>query len=219
MSPRRLAVYRLGGRVDCAIPLRLRCVYIIKPDENAQTFRRFQFHFNFCVSLPATRPLRASPRRDDSCPPMVRFKNRYLTAEFNWHDGRVDDSLTETGLVGVLRKEMSVNFGDVGGGFFLGSMSLKYWNPVTGLAVVRVGRDIYRQVWASLTLLREINGRAVAVQVTHCGSTLGSSQNAAISRSEIRFDKLLKRGVMPGGERAGAKNTQDASRVIQALQS
>ena len=51
---------------------------------------------------------------------MVRFKNRYLLAEFDWHDGRVDDSMTETALVGVIRKEMALNFGDIGAGAALG---------------------------------------------------------------------------------------------------
>ena len=107
---------------------------------------------------------------------MVRFKNRYLLAEFDWHDGRVDDSMTETALVGVIRKEM----------------------------------------WASMTLLREVKGRSVAVRVRHCASTLRSSQRAAIERMEHRYARVARR--MPGGERSAAKGAADASRAIRALQ-
>ena len=147
---------------------------------------------------------------------MVRFKNRYLLAEFDWHDGRVDDSMTETALVGIIRKEMALNFGDVGAGAALGSTTVKYWNPTAGLAVVRCGRDVYRNVWASMTLLREVKGRYVAVRVRHCASTLRSSQRAAIERTEHRYARVARH--MPGGERYAAKGAADASRAIRALQ-
>mgnify|MGYP001224471313 FL=1 len=149
---------------------------------------------------------------------MVRFKNRYLLCEFNWHDERVDETLTELAVVSVFRNEFALNFGDVGSGAFMGSVNVKYWNPVCGIAVVRVGRDIYRKLWASMTLLREIKGRSVAVRVLHVGSTLRSSQNASIERIESKYEKLTRRGVMPGGARAVSKNKTDAARLIHALQ-
>ena len=126
--------------------------------------------------------------------------------------------MTETAVVGVLRKEMALNFGDVGAGVSLGGTAVKYWNPQTGLAVVRCGRDIHRKVWAAMTLLREVKGRSVAVRVSHCGGTLRSSQRAAIERSEYHYSQLVMRGAMPGGERAAVKSAADASRVIRALQ-
>ena len=147
---------------------------------------------------------------------MVRFKNRYLLAEFDWHDGRVDDSMTETALVGVIRKEVALNFGDIGAGAALGSTAVKYWNPTTGLAVVRCGRDVYRNVWASMTLLREVKGRSVVVRVRHCASTLRSSQRAAVERIEHRYARVARQ--MPRGERFAAKGVADASRAIRALQ-
>lgn len=149
---------------------------------------------------------------------MVRFKNRYLLAEFRWHDARVDDSLTDNVLVGVLRQGLALNFGDVAAGAALGSLSLKYWNAVTGLAVVRCGRDIHREVWATMTLMREVKGRSVVVRVLHNGSTLRSSQRSALARSEEAFARLAARGAMPGGERAATKGAQAAGRAIEALQ-
>ena len=47
---------------------------------------------------------------------MVRFKNRYLLTEWRWHDGRVDESLTESVILGILRQCVAVNFGDIGAG-------------------------------------------------------------------------------------------------------
>ena len=69
--------------------------------------------------------------------------------------------------------------------------ALKYWNPVTGLAVVRCGRDMHREVWAAMTLIRDVKGRSVAVRVLHNGSTLRSSQRAAMEHSEAGLDVLF----------------------------
>jgi ribonuclease P/MRP protein subunit POP5 len=53
---------------------------------------------------------------------MVRFKNRYLLAELRWHDGRVDDTLQDAALLGLLRQGVALNFGDVSAGAALASM-------------------------------------------------------------------------------------------------
>jgi ribonuclease P/MRP protein subunit POP5 len=77
---------------------------------------------------------------------MVRFKNRYLLVEMVWKDGRMDTSLNEAALLPVLRDSMAVNFGDHGLGMALASLSVKYYNPLTGLCVVRCSRDQFKEV-------------------------------------------------------------------------
>ena len=149
---------------------------------------------------------------------MVRFKNRYLLAEFRWHDARVDDSLTENVLVGVLRQGLALNFGDVAAGAALGSLSLKYWNAVTGLAVVRCGRDIHREVWATMTLMREVKGRSVVVRVLHNGSTLRSSSALGAREERGGVRAISGAGRDARGERAATKGAQAAGRAIEALQ-
>ena len=57
------------------------------------------------------------------------LQNRYLLTEWRWHDGRVDESLTESVIVGILRQCVAVNFGDIGAGAALSSVAVKYWNP------------------------------------------------------------------------------------------
>ena len=55
---------------------------------------------------------------------MVRFKNRYLLTEWRWHDGRVDEFLTESVIVGILRQCVAVNFGDIGAG------AVEHWGAI-----------------------------------------------------------------------------------------
>ena len=147
---------------------------------------------------------------------MVRFKNRYLLAELWWHDGRVDDSLNDAVLLGLLRQSVALNFGDVSAGAALSSIALKYWNPVTGLAIVRCGRDLHREVWASMSLMREIKGRSVLVRVLHNGGTLRSSQEAAKAHSSRAYERLVGRGAV--GEKSAVKGAGVAATVIEGLQ-
>lgn len=147
---------------------------------------------------------------------MVRFKNRYLLAELRWHDGRVDDTLSDAMLLGLLRQGVALNFGDVSAGAALASMALKYWNPVTGLAIVRCGRDMHREVWAAMTLMRDVKGRSVAVRVIHNGSTLRSSQQAALEHSASAYRRLVARGAV--GEKSAGKGAGVAASVIEGLQ-
>ena len=93
------------------------------------------------------------------------------------------------------------------------------WNDgfyVEGLAIVRCGRDVHREVWAALTLMRDVKGRSVAVRVLHNGSTLRSSQQAALSHSSDAYKRLVARGGMP--EKGAVKGEGVAAAVIEGMQ-
>ena len=121
---------------------------------------------------------------------MVRFKNRYLLVEFRWHDGRVDATLTDAVVLGAIRQAVAHDFGDVGAGAAAAGLAVKYWSATTSLAVVRCGRDAHRRVWASMTMLRDVKGRAVVARVLHNASTLRSSRAATRSRVEAAFAQV-----------------------------
>ena len=148
---------------------------------------------------------------------MVRFKNRYLLVEFRWHDGRVDATLTDAVVLGAIRQAVAHDFGDVGAGAAAAGLAVKYWSATTSLAVVRCGRDAHRRVWASMTMLRDVKGRAVVARVLHNASTLRSSRAATRSRVEAAFARLVARGGMPGGARAAAAGTEAAKVAIDAM--
>ena len=148
---------------------------------------------------------------------MVRFKNRYLLVEFRWHDGRVDATLTDAVVLGAIRQAVAHDFGDVGAGAAAAGLAVKYWSATTSLAVVRCGRDAHRRVWASMTMLRDVKGRAVVARVLHNASTLRSSRAATRSRVEAAFARLVARGGMPGGASAAAAGREAAKVAIDAM--
>jgi ribonuclease P/MRP protein subunit POP5 len=148
---------------------------------------------------------------------MVRFKNRYLLVEFRWHDGRVDATLTDAVVLGAIRQAVAHDFGDVGAGAAAAGLAVKYWSATTSLAVVRCGRDAHRRVWASMTMLRDVKGRAVVARVLHNASTLRSSRAATRSRVVAAFARLVARGGMPGGASAAAAGTEAAKVAIDAM--
>ena len=96
-------------------------------------------------------------------------------------------------------------------------LAVKYWSATTSLAVVRCGRDAHRRVWASMTMLRDVKGRAVVARVLHNASTLRSSRAATRSRVEAAFARLVARGGMPGGASAAAAGTEAAKVAIDAM--
>ena len=108
----------------------------------------------------------------------------------------MDDSLTENVLVGVLRQAWRSTLG-CRRGRGAGVALAQVLERGDGLAVVRC-EDIHREVWATMTLMREVKGRSVVVRVLHNGSTLRSSQRSALARSEEAFARLAARGAMPG---------------------
>ena len=148
---------------------------------------------------------------------MVRFKNLYLLVEFRWHDGRVDATLTDAVVLGAIRQAVAHDFGDVGAAAAAAGLAVKYWSATTSLAVVRCGRDAHRRVWASMTMLRDVKGRAVVARVLHNASTLRSSRAATRSRVEAAFARLVARGGMPGGASAAAAGTEAAKVAIDAM--
>ena len=78
----------------------------------------------------------------------MRFKNRYLVLELWWKDGRADGGVDEPALLAAFRASLGAHFGAVGLGSALASLAVKYYNPGTGVCVVRCSREEHRQVGA-----------------------------------------------------------------------
>ncbi|GAA6006610.1 hypothetical protein JCM11491_003116 [Sporobolomyces phaffii] len=126
---------------------------------------------------------------------MVRFKHRYLLCELVFPTcGSLDylaseptsttaavPSISESAIIHLLRDSLSVNFGDVGSGEVGGTFSVKYLSPSTSTLILRVSREHYRTLWASLTLLRKVGGHPVVTRVTHVSGTIRKIQHRAIA--------------------------------------
>lgn len=71
----------------------------------------------------------------------MRLKNRYLLLELKWKDGRVDESMQESAIQTAIRDSIGVNFGDYGVALCTGALQVKYYNPLTGMCMLRCARD------------------------------------------------------------------------------
>lgn len=136
---------------------------------------------------------------------MVRFKNRYILYEVIWKDNRADESLNEASLLTVFRDSLATNFGDHGLASSAMSLTVKYYNPVTNLCMLRCGFQEYRQVWCALSMISEINNRRVMLHFLHLGGTLKTCQQATIG-----YNKHLLQD---------AHLTQQQSKLLQQAES
>ena len=142
---------------------------------------------------------------------MVRFKNRYLLTEWRWHDGRVDESLTDSVILGILRQCVAVNFGDAGSGAAHSSVAVKYWNATTGLGVVQGGvvRDD-----AAEGRERTVGDRPGAPQRRHAEELAGGG--AASQPGDVREDGEEGRGAR-GGREEGKLRGGSGDRLAPAV--
>jgi ribonuclease P/MRP protein subunit POP5 len=111
---------------------------------------------------------------------MVRFKCRYLLVEVRWGT-RVPPSLTSTDLFKTLRAAILEQLGELGAAHITSSLQIKYWNGVTGVAIVRVARDFATPLRQCIERVREIaRGSAAALHVLHAAGSMKLCQKAAV---------------------------------------
>ncbi|CAG9317609.1 unnamed protein product [Blepharisma stoltei] len=130
---------------------------------------------------------------------MVRFKNRYLLCELKWEDEKYDPNIKNKDVYEAIKDSIGMNFGDFGIGLSVISLSIKYWNPVTNLFILRVSRECYRLVWAGLSLITHIRSRRVRPSVIYCAGTIRTCERKAalfirnwLSKSKNPLERQLK---------------------------
>eukprot|EP00729_Bicosta_minor_P030374 gene30374-31975_t len=80
---------------------------------------------------------------------MVRLKHRYLLSELIFADGKADMSLKAKDIGRVLKESVELVHGSYGLGSVIGSLQIKYFNPVTSVALIRISRDNYDVLWSA----------------------------------------------------------------------
>ncbi|KJA25032.1 hypothetical protein HYPSUDRAFT_199957 [Hypholoma sublateritium FD-334 SS-4] len=152
---------------------------------------------------------------------MVRFKNRWILAEFIpvvHGSAQLGKRAAQANIDGktiwaALKQSVLDNFGDTGWGavglsltgessvvprnlkliFFL--LLVKYFSPTTNLCIIRVARDHHNMAWAAVTLLTAIEGVRYIPNVIHLSGTIKHAQLAAISHNReviARYRALAK---------------------------
>lgn len=109
---------------------------------------------------------------------MVRFKNRYLVFRITWKDGRIDTSQHEGTILQSIREGIASLFGEVALASAMASCQVKYYNPYSGSVLVRSRRDDYRQVWAVVTCMREIQNRVCRFHVHRVSGNVSHAVDA-----------------------------------------
>lgn len=122
---------------------------------------------------------------------MVRFKNRYLLVEILAIDGHGVLSAPREGTAAaaatLIRASLASNFGQVGTALTAQALSVKYYNPMTGMGIVRVAREHQCMVWAAMTFTCAAPGLSISIKaiwnVVHVAGTIRSAQKAAMKRT------------------------------------
>ncbi|KAK9766463.1 RNA-binding protein pop5 [Basidiobolus ranarum] len=130
---------------------------------------------------------------------MVRFKNRYILFEILFEDTNsskvthflhpshpFETPLNTRSLQNLFKEQLTLNFGDYGRGCLGSSLQVKYFSPYTNIGIVRVGRDYFHTLWATLTFITSVEKRECLFRVIHLGGTIKSCQQVA-----IKYDKDL----------------------------
>jgi ribonuclease P/MRP protein subunit POP5 len=92
-----------------------------------------------------------------------------------------DPDLKNKDIYDALRDSIALNFGDFGYGENSASMSVKYWNPVTGLAIIRSSRDDFRQILAALFFITHVKARKVKISTLYCAGTIRTCERQAVN--------------------------------------
>lgn len=94
---------------------------------------------------------------------------------------RAPPTVTSNDLVRSVRHAVSTQLGALGAAHISQSVQMKYWNGVTGVAIVRVARDyapLLRQCVESMSELK--HGAPGVLRVLHTAGSMKLCQSAAL---------------------------------------
>ncbi|KAI5002461.1 hypothetical protein ZWY2020_027111 [Hordeum vulgare] len=123
---------------------------------------------------------------------MVHFKNRYMVMEvfIDASRGEADPViLTQFNITKVIRDSIQLNFGECGLAASLGSLQVKYVNPLTKICVIRVSREDQQKVWAAITMVRNIGKIPVSFNLLDVSGSIRACKKAALECEEAKFEQ------------------------------
>uniref|UniRef100_A0A0D9ZWI8 PdxS/SNZ N-terminal domain-containing protein n=1 Tax=Oryza glumipatula TaxID=40148 RepID=A0A0D9ZWI8_9ORYZ len=127
--------------------------------------------------------------------PVVQFAaggNRYMVMEAfidTAGKGQSDPLiLTQLNITKAIRDSIQINFGECGLAACLGSLQVKYVNPITKLCVIRVSREDHQKVWAAITMVRSIGKIPVSFNLRDVSGSIRACKKAALECEEAKFE-------------------------------
>ena len=73
------------------------------------------------------------------------------------------------------------------------STTVKYYNPLTSVAIVRAGREDHKKVWAALTMMRHVQGEEVSCKMIKVCGSIRTCRVAALAIEKKRFSQRRER--------------------------
>ncbi|CAL5028369.1 unnamed protein product [Urochloa decumbens] len=123
---------------------------------------------------------------------MVHFKNRYMVMEVFIDAGRGECDpviLTQFNITKVIKDSIQLNFGECGLAASLGSLQVKYVNPVTKVCIIRVSRECHQKVWTAITMVRCIGKIPVSFNLLDVSGSIRACKTAALECDEAKFEQ------------------------------
>ena len=114
---------------------------------------------------------------------MVRVKHRYCLGQIHWSDGGLcGKDFDGRKILKYVKDSILLNFGDFGYGSIVNnpSFSLKYYNQLTGMFLIRCSREYSRSLWGALTFINIMDERICKICVIHLGGTIKGCQNVLV---------------------------------------
>ncbi|KAK9073517.1 hypothetical protein SSX86_007841 [Deinandra increscens subsp. villosa] len=149
---------------------------------------------------------------------MVGFKNRYMVMEV-FLDPNKDISkddpiiLSQHNISKAIKDSILINFGECGLASSLGSLQVKYVNPITKVCIVRASRDEHQKVWAAITMVRSVGNCPVVFNLLDLSGNIKACKSAALKCEEFKFEHLKSLSGAPLTEVVVNKHTQNLERI------
>ncbi|CAD6257294.1 unnamed protein product [Miscanthus lutarioriparius] len=147
---------------------------------------------------------------------MVHFKNRYMVVEVFIDAARGEKDpiiLTQFNITQVIRDSIQLNFGECGLAGSLGSLQVKYVNPVTKLCIVRVSREDHQKVWAAMTMVRCIGKIPVSFNLLDMSGSIRACKKAVMECDEAKFEQYK----VAAGDRITAEIIQSVESCFEKI--
>lgn len=117
---------------------------------------------------------------------MVRFKQRYLLVNVHFDGGVKNKQISNKDVYSAISGVVNRVFGIWGYGCVKASLMIKYWNPDTGMLIVRIGRDFLKLGWNAINCVTEVANIKCIMSVIHCGGTIRVAKKVLLKQqSEV----------------------------------
>ncbi|KAL8160177.1 hypothetical protein V2J09_001714, partial [Rumex salicifolius] len=130
--------------------------------------------------------------------PSLNLPLRYMIMEIFLDPNKdltVDDPIiiTQFNVANAIKDSILVNFGECGLASSLGSLQVKYINPITKVCVIRTSRKEHQMIWSAVTMIRSIGNCPVLFNLLDLSGSIRACKDAALRCEEAKFEqyKLL----------------------------